>query len=152
MNKTSCVVAAIRLKPINSYMQRASTMNTSAWSSTIRENQLNRMIKWAPVFTDSILPSLLLLLPAATITGCGTAALPPQVAISYRPSVVGQGQVVVITNKANHHPYNVKVVGRSFKEVSSASVKASDHLSPQSSLEVGGLEFENWTPRPGGIY
>lgn len=113
------------------------------------KNRLNRVIKWASIFTHSIFLAPLLIVSTATITGCGTSALPPQVAISYRPSLVGQGQVVVITNNSSHHLYNVKVVGRSFKEFASASVKASDHLTPGSSVEVGWLEFGNWTPRPG---
>ena len=81
--------------------------------------------------------------------GCGTSALPPPVAVSYRSSLFGVGQVVIITNNSSHHLYNVKVVGRNFNEVSSASVKATDHLSPGSSVEVGWLEFERWVPQPG---
>ncbi|MBM3967828.1 MAG: hypothetical protein FJ308_22640 [Planctomycetes bacterium] len=83
------------------------------------------------------------------LSGCGKSALPPPVTVSYRPSLVGVGQVVVITNNSNHHLYNVSVVGRNFEQVSSASVKATDHLSPGSSVEVGWLEFESWVPVPG---
>jgi hypothetical protein len=63
--------------------------------------------------------------------------------------LIGVGQVVVLSNKSNHHLYNVKVVGRNFKDGSSASVKASDHLSPGSSVEVGWLQFDGWVPVPG---
>jgi len=83
------------------------------------------------------------------LSGCGTSALPPPVTVSFRPSLVGVGQVVVITNNSNHHLYNVSVVGRNFEQVSSGSVKATDHLSPGSSVEVGWLEFESWVPVPG---
>ena len=92
---------------------------------------------------------ILLLALIATISGCGTSALPPPVTVSYRSSLLGVGQVVVITNNSSHHLYNVSVVGRNFEEVSSASVKATDHLSPGSSVEVGWLEFESWVPQPG---
>ena len=83
------------------------------------------------------------------MTGCGTSVRPTPVTITYRPSVFGVGQVVVITNSSNHHLYNVTVVGRNFNHVTSASVKAADHLAPGGSVEVGWMEFENWVPEPG---
>jgi hypothetical protein len=97
----------------------------------------------------AISPAFVLLLALSFTTGCGTSALPTPVTISYRPSLVGIGQVVVITNNSNHHLYNVKVVGRNFEQVSSASVKASDHLAPGATVEVGWMEFESWVPQPG---
>jgi len=93
--------------------------------------------------------AILLLALVPTISGCGTSALPPPVTVSYRASLLGVGQVVVISNTSGHHLYNVSVVGRNFEQVSSASVKATDHLSPGSSVEVGWLEFESWVPQPG---
>jgi|TARA_B110000263_G_scaffold185136_1_gene162713 hypothetical protein len=84
-----------------------------------------------------------------TLLGCGKSALPPPVSITFRHSLIDIGEVVIITNNSNHHLYNVRVVGRNFDEISSASVQASEHLSPGDSIEVGWLEFEAWVPRPG---
>ena len=84
-----------------------------------------------------------------TLSGCGKSALPPPVSITFRHSLIDIGEVVIITNNSNHHLYNVRVIGRNFDEISSASVQASEHLSPGSSIEVGWLEFEAWVPRPG---
>lgn len=106
-------------------------------------------IKCSAIFSRRIVFVIVLASSITSISGCGTTVLPPPVTISYRPSLIGQGQVVVLSNNSNHHLYNVKVVGRSFKDGSSASVKASDHLSPGSWVQVGWLEFESWTPRPG---
>jgi len=92
---------------------------------------------------------VLLIAMICTIPGCGTSALPPPVSVSYRPSLIGLGEVVVITNNSNHHLYNVRVVGRNFQEVSSASVKATDHLAPGRTVEVGWREFRSWFPQPG---
>jgi hypothetical protein len=78
-----------------------------------------------------------------------TTPLPPPVGVTYRQSLVGMGMVVQITNKSSYHLYKVTVVGRNIKQVSSASVKATDHLSPGGSVEVGWLEFGNWVPEPG---
>jgi hypothetical protein len=75
--------------------------------------------------------------------------LSPPVQITYRESLVGIGMVVRIENTSSHHLYNVKVVGRNFKEIQSASVMASRHLRPHTTVEVGWLEFEGWVPRPG---
>ena len=102
-------------------------------------------------------PTRLVSLPVVAIVtfmspafvGCGTSVLPPPVTITYRPSLVGIGQVVQISNKSGHHLYNVRVVGRNFEQVSSASVKASDHLGPGESVEVGWMEFGAWVPAPG---
>jgi len=88
-------------------------------------------------------------LAAVLLSGCNTSALPAPVSVSYRASLFGVGQVVIITNTSSHHLYNVTVVGRNFKEVSSASVKATDHLPPGSTVQVGWLEFDNWVPQPG---
>jgi len=90
-----------------------------------------------------------LLCSSFLLSGCGTSALPPPVTVTYRSSFVGLGKVVVISNNSSHHLYNVRVVGRNFEEVSSASVKATDHLAPGSSVEVGWLEFESWVLQPG---
>jgi hypothetical protein len=84
-----------------------------------------------------------------TLSGCGKSVLPPPVSITFRHSFIDIGEVVIITNNSNHHLYNVRVIGRNFDEISSASVQASEHLSPGSSIEVGWLEFEAWVPRPG---
>jgi hypothetical protein len=83
------------------------------------------------------------------LAGCGTSALPPPVTVTYRPSLVGIGLVVQISNDSGHHLYNVRVVGRNFEEVASASVKAADHLGPGEVIEVGWMEFESWVPVPG---
>ena len=90
-----------------------------------------------------------LMFTAIAFAGCGVSALPPPVSVSYRPSLFGMGMVVVITNKSSHHLYNVKVTGRNYNQVSSASVKASDHLLPGGSVEVGWMEFGSWVPVPG---
>jgi len=92
---------------------------------------------------------ILLLASISALTLCGTSVLPPPVTVSYRSSLLGVGQVVIITNNSNHHVYNVRVVGRNLEEMSSASVKATNHLSPGSSVEVGWLEFGSWVPLPG---
>ena len=82
-------------------------------------------------------------------SGCGKSALPPPVKVTYRDSLVGVGKVIQITKTSSHHLYNVSVVGRNYEEVSSASVRATRHLKPHGSVEVGWLEFEAWTPLPG---
>ena len=91
----------------------------------------------------------LLLIVALFTCGCGTSVMPTPVTISYRVSVFELGQVVRITNNSSHHLYNVNVVGRNVQKLSSASVKATDHLSPGETVEVGWLEFESWVPMPG---
>ena len=83
------------------------------------------------------------------VSGCDKSALPPPVAVTYRDSLLGIGKVIQITNNSSHHLYNVRVVGRNYEEASSASVKATDHLRPHDSVEVGWLEFEAWRPLPG---
>ena len=88
-------------------------------------------------------------LVCALASGCGKSALPPPVTVSYRDSLVGAGKVIQISNNSPHHLYNVRVVGRNFDEVSSASVKAADHLGPNDYVEVGWMEFEAWVPRSG---
>jgi hypothetical protein len=98
-------------------------------------------------WSKSVQLSLAVLLLATQ--GCGTSALPPPVTITYRSSVFGLGKVVQISNTSGHHLYNVKVVGRNLKQASSASVKVTDHLAPGSYVEVGWMEFGNWTPVPG---
>ena len=91
----------------------------------------------------------MLFIVALFTCGCGTSVLPTPVTISYRASVFEIGQVVRITNNSGHHLYNVKVVGRNVQQLSSASVKATDHLSPGETVEVGWLEFGNWVPMSG---
>lgn len=86
----------------------------------------------------------MLLLPA-----CSAAVLPPPVTIYCRDSLLGAGIVVQIYNESPHHLYNVRVVGRNFENVTSASVKAVDHLAPGGIVEVGWLEFGNWIPMSG---
>ena len=88
-------------------------------------------------------------LVSALASGCGKSALPPPVTVTYRDSIVGVGKVIQITNTSSHHLYNVPVVGRNLDEVSSASVKATDHLKPYSLVEAGWMEFEAWVPLPG---
>jgi hypothetical protein len=85
----------------------------------------------------------------ALLGGCATSAMPPPVKIEFRDSLIGLGKVVQITNDSDHHLYNVKVLGRNLKQMSSGSVRATDHLSPHSTVEVGWMEFENWVPRSG---
>jgi hypothetical protein len=99
----------------------------------------NRIAVFALMLATSIL----------VFSGCGRSMLPPPVTVTYRSSLLGIGQVAGITNNSNHHLYNVKVVGRSFKEKSSASVKVTDHLSPGSTVEVGWFEFGSWVPQSG---
>jgi hypothetical protein len=82
------------------------------------------------------------------LTGCGTSIAPTPVSVTYRSSLVGVGQVVIITNTSGHHLYNVKIVARNLQSISSASVKAAEHLAAGSSVEVGWLEFGNWVPEP----
>ncbi|NUQ60972.1 MAG: hypothetical protein HUU20_00680 [Pirellulales bacterium] len=93
--------------------------------------------------------SALALFLATIVSGCGTSPIYPPVTIEYRDSLFGIGKVVIISNPSSHHLYNVRVVGRNLQEMSSASVKATDHLSPGSFVQVGWLEFENWAPQPG---
>ena len=84
------------------------------------------------------------------VTGCGTSALPPPVTITVRDSIFNsESKVIQIVNNSSHHLYNVRVVGRSFQEVSSASVKATEELRPGQTVEVGWYEFGNWIPRSG---
>ena len=83
------------------------------------------------------------------LAGCGTSALPPPVTITYRSSLVGVGQVIQVSNDSGHHLYNVRVVGRNFEQVASASVKAAEHLGPREAIEVGWMEFGSWVPVPG---
>lgn len=91
----------------------------------------------------------------ASLAGCdeqGNTFLPrpvPPVTVTFRDSLVGIGKVVQITNNSTHHLYDVKVVGRNAKQNSSASVKATEHLRPGESIEVGWMEFEAWAPEPG---
>jgi acyl-CoA-binding protein len=84
------------------------------------------------------------------ITSCDKSVLPPPVRVKYRDSLFDSGgKVMQITNKSSHHLYNVRVVGRNFKKFTSASVKATDHLRPGATVEVGWFEFEDWTPISG---
>jgi hypothetical protein len=87
----------------------------------------------------------------AALSGCGTSAFPPPVKIDFRDSWVGNGKVIKITNTSTNHLYNVKVVIRNLKQGSIASVRAAEHLSPDSTVEVGWLELERWRPDPGEI-
>ena len=86
---------------------------------------------------------------ALSLSGCGKSVLPTPVSISYRASFFYIGQVVVITNNSNHHLYNVRVTGRNLQQLSSASVRASEHLHPGETIEVGWIEFGSWIPMPG---
>ena len=99
---------------------------------------------------------VVLFLTAALVTsGCdaeGNTFLPrpvPPVTVTYRDSAVGIGKVIQITNNSTHHLYDVKVTGRNMKQNASASVKASEHLAPGETVEVGWMEFEAWVPEPG---
>jgi hypothetical protein len=75
--------------------------------------------------------------------------MPPPVTVTYRNSFFGMGKVVQIANNSAHHLYNVRVTGREYKNFHSASVKATEHLAPNSSVEVGWMEFGAWAPEPG---
>jgi hypothetical protein len=81
--------------------------------------------------------------------GCGSSAFPPPVTITFRDSYLGLGMVAVLTNDSAHHLYDVQVVGRNFRQLQNASVKATGHLEPHSTVEVGWLEFGSWVPIPG---
>jgi len=88
------------------------------------------------------------------VFGKGSSLFPrpvPPVTVTYRDSLVGVGIVIQIKNDSLHHLYDVKVVGRSLEDPSSASVNATDHLAPGGSVEIGWIEFERWVPRPGEI-
>jgi hypothetical protein len=98
---------------------------------------------------STLVPVIAVVCACLVITSCGKSALPPPVTVSYRDSLVGMGKVMQITNRSGHHLYNVRVIGRNFDQVSSASVRATDHLAPGDTVEVGWLEFGNWTPTPG---
>lgn len=95
------------------------------------------------------IPAILLAIAVTSYSGCGQSALPPPVKVTHRQSLVGIGMVVQITNTSGHHLYNVKVVGRSLREVESASLIATEHLRPRDSIEVGWMEFDGWVPQPG---
>lgn len=97
----------------------------------------------------AVIVAMIMAFPNSAFVGYGTSALPPPVTISYRPSLVGIGQVVQISNQSSHHLYNVRVVGRNFEQMASGSVKATDHLPPGGFVEVGWMEFESWTPSAG---
>jgi hypothetical protein len=96
-----------------------------------------------------LLTRLALYLALASVVGCGTSALPPPVTVTYRDSFWGRGKVAQIYNNSAHHLYNIRVTGREYKKLNSASVKASDHLEPNSCVEVGWIEFGAWDPKPG---
>lgn len=92
----------------------------------------------------------LLSLILVAFQGCGSSPLPPPITISIRNSILDESSKVIrITNDSQHHLYNISVVGRNFKDVSSASVRASNELRPGATVEVGWLEFGNWIPRSG---
>jgi len=104
---------------------------------------VDAQLEWRPLST------ILVAIVLTSHLGCGQSAMPPPVKVTYRKSLVGIGMVVQITNTSGHHLYNVKVVGRNFKDVESASVTATEHLRPHTSVEVGWIEFEAWVPVPG---
>lgn len=83
------------------------------------------------------------------VVGCGNSALPPPVTVTYRDSLVGAGKVLQIKNDSAHHLYNVRVTGREYKNMNSASVRATEQLKPGALVEVGWMEFEAWMPEPG---
>lgn len=84
------------------------------------------------------------------IPGCGTSALPPPVSVTIRDSLlIGNSKVIQISNNSSHHLYNVRVVVRNMQKVSSGSVRATDELRPGQTVEVGWMEFENWSPSSG---
>jgi hypothetical protein len=96
--------------------------------------------------------AVLVMVLAAGCDEKGNTFLPrpiPPVTVTYRDSLVGVGKVIQITNNSNHHLYDIKVVGRNIEQKSSASVKATEHLRPGESIEVGWMEFEAWAPAPG---
>jgi hypothetical protein len=93
--------------------------------------------------------TLILAFGCVSCLGCKQSALPPPLNVTFRASILGQGQVAVVKNNSSHHLYNVKVVGRNLKNAKSASVRLTDHLSPGATTEVGWLEFERWIPEPG---
>lgn len=99
---------------------------------------------------------LLLVLGLLTIVGllssCDKSLTSPPVEVKVRESRLGEGLVLRITNASSHHLYNVKVIGRNFDEISSASVIAAEHLRPYATVEVGWLEFEGWVPISGETY
>jgi len=103
---------------------------------------------------DSATVVMLVVLAIAS-SGCdaeGNSFLPrpaPPVTVTYRDSAVGIGKVIQIKNNSSHHLYDVKVVGRNVSQNSSASVKATEHLRPGKTVEVGWMEFEAWSPAPG---
>lgn len=93
--------------------------------------------------------SLVLLVGCLVSPGCKQSASSPPLNVTFRASILGQGQVAVVKNNSSHHLYNLKVVGRNSQKGTSASVRVTDHLSPGATTEVGWLEFERWIPEPG---
>ena len=88
-------------------------------------------------------------LMVVSVAGCGKSVLPPPVEVTYREAILGPGMVVRVTNTSSHHLYEVSVTGRSRDAPSGASVRATDHLEPGETVEVGWLEFGQWVPLPG---
>jgi hypothetical protein len=117
--------------------------------------RLQNNLKEPSMQSPTLLPWLMIGLACLAPAGCdeqGNTVLPrpvPPVTVTYRDSAVGLGKVVQITNSSSHHLYNVKVTGRNVGKNESASVRATEHLRPGDTVEVGWLEFESWTPIPG---
>ena len=138
---------AQRLREPYCGFSRGKSMTSSTDSTSVRPAP-SFLARW----WKSIAVLLLLVFIAWMVFGRGSSLFPrpmPPVTVTYRDSLVGAGIVIQIRNDSLHHLYNVKVVGRNLKQQSSASVKATDHLSPEESVEVGWLEFTRWVPRPG---
>jgi len=129
-------------------------MFTASFSSGAVLNRRTRTVSHRPFHFRKLVPCVVLLLPA--LAGCSETGLPlpssvvpPPVEVTYRDSLWGAGKVIQITNNSAHHLYRVRVVGRNFEQGASASVVATEHLSPYKTTEVGWMEFEAWIPVPG---
>ena len=74
--------------------------------------------------------------------------LPPNIAVSYRPSLVGAGMVLVMQNKSGDHYYKLRVRVNSDKH-HSTSLVVDDDFRPGEVTELGWLELGNQDLEPG---
>ena len=74
--------------------------------------------------------------------------VPPNIAVGYRPSLVGVGKVLIMQNKSGDHYYKLRVKINGTKG-SSTSIIADEHFEPGEVTELGWLELGNWVLEPG---
>jgi hypothetical protein len=68
---------------------------------------------------------------------------PPNIAVSYRPSLVGAGMVLIMQNKSGDHYYKLRVRVKSAKHPRSTSLVIDDDFRPSEVTELGWLELGN---------